>query len=133
VVRERRSGNAGYYVLNRHINPTNVCVAYCKLCAVGRPEGVKGAYTYSLDEIFERANPSDGRRYTELHIVGGHHPTLTFGYYLDMVRGLKERNPSVHVKAFTMAEILYFAQITGQPTAEVLRQLKDAGLDTMPG
>lgn len=133
VVRERISGSAAYYVLNRHINPTNVCVASCKLCAFGRPEGVAGAYTYTLDEIFERARPAPGRRYSELHIVGGHHPTLTLDHYLAMVRGLKERYPEVHVKAFTMAEILYFAQISGLATREVLIAFKDAGLDTMPG
>lgn len=133
VVRERLSGDIGYYVRNRHINPTNVCVAYCKLCAFGRPEGVKGAYTYGLDEVFERARPEVGGRYTELHIVGGHHPTLTFDYYLAMVRGLKERFPSVHVKAFTMAEILYFSQITGLSTRAVLLALRQAGLDAMPG
>ncbi len=131
--KERRTENDVYFVRNRHINPTNVCVAYCKLCAFGRPQGVPGAYTLSLEEIFDRADPGGGIPYKELHIVGGHHPDLPFSFFVDMLRGLRERYPSVHLKAFTMTEIVYFSRISGKSTRSVLEELKEAGLDTMPG
>ena len=104
-VREKRHGNVTYYNVNRHINPTNVCVAHCKLCAFGRSPDASGAYTFALDEIWQRAAQGVAEGATEFHIVGGLHPDLPFEYYLDLIRGLKQRFPQVHLKAFTMVEI----------------------------
>lgn len=132
-VRERLHGNVCYYNINRHINPTNVCVAHCRLCAFGRDPNVPGAYTMALEEVFRTAASGSTEAVTEFHIVGGLHPDLTFDYYLDLIRGLKQRFSQVHLKAFTMVEIGYFARITKLPAREVLLKLKQAGLDSLPG
>jgi aminodeoxyfutalosine synthase len=132
-VRERLHGNVCYYNVNRHINPTNVCVAHCRLCAFGRDPNVPGAYTMALEEVFRTAASGITEAVTEFHIVGGLHPDLTFDYYLDLIRGLKQRFPQVHLKAFTMVEIGYFAKITKLPARDVLLKLKQAGLDSLPG
>jgi len=132
-VREKRHGDITYYNVNRHINPTNVCVAHCRLCAFGRDPGAPGAYTFALEEIYQRAEQGVREGATEFHIVGGLHPDLTFNHYLELVRGLKQRCPAVHIKAFTMVEVHYFARIAKVSIEEVLRKMKDAGVDSCPG
>ena len=132
-VREKRHGNITYYNVNRHINPTNVCVAHCRLCAFGRDPSAPGAYTFALEEIYQRAEQGVREGATEFHIVGGLHPDLTFDHYLELVRGLKQRCPAVHIKAFTMVEVHYFARIAKTSIEEVLRKMKDAGVDSCPG
>ena len=132
-VREKRHGNVTYYNINRHINPTNVCVAHCKLCAFGRDPNAPGAYTFALEEIYERAEQGVREGATEFHIVGGLHPDLSFDHYLEMVRGLKQRCPTVHIKAFTMVEVHYFSRIAKISIEEVLRKMKEAGVDSCPG
>ncbi|MGA2422130.1 MAG: aminofutalosine synthase MqnE [Candidatus Acidiferrum sp.] len=132
-VREKRHGNITYYNVNRHINPTNVCVAHCKLCAFGRDPNAPGAYTFALEEIYARAEQGVREGVTEFHIVGGLHPDLPFEYFLEMIRGLKQRCPGVHLKAFTMVEVGYFARIAKLSIEETLRQMKEAGVDSLPG
>jgi aminodeoxyfutalosine synthase len=132
-VREKLHGNATYFNVNRHINPTNVCVASCKLCAFGRKPDAPGAYTMALDEAFRRAGEGWTEAVTEFHIVGGLHPDLPFDYYLDLLRGLKDRFPTVHLKAFTAVEIGYYAHMTRLSVREVLERMKDAGLGSLPG
>jgi aminodeoxyfutalosine synthase len=132
-VRERLHGNKTFFNVNRHINPTDVCVASCKLCAFGKKAKDPTAYAFSLEEIWERAGRGHAEGVTEFHIVGGLHPELSLDWYCDMLRGLKQRYPEVHLKAFTMVEIGYFAQRTKISPREVLERLKDAGMDSMPG
>ncbi len=132
-VREKRHGNVTYFNVNRHINPTNVCVAHCKLCAFGRDPNAPGAYTFALEEIYQRAAQGVREGATEFHMVGGLHPDLPFEYFLDMIRGLKQRCPSVHLKAFTMVEVGYFARIAKLSIKETLQKMKDAGVDSLPG
>ncbi|HZS70488.1 MAG TPA: aminofutalosine synthase MqnE [Candidatus Acidoferrum sp.] len=132
-VREKRHGNITYYNVNRHINPTNVCVAHCKLCAFGRDPNAPGAYTYALEEIYRRAEQGVREGATEFHIVGGLHPDLPFDYFLELIRGLKKRCPGVHLKAFTMVEVHYFARIAKLSIEETLRKMKEAGVDSCPG
>lgn len=132
-VREKRHGNVTYYNINRHINPTNVCVAHCKLCAFGRSPDAPGAYTYALDEVWQRAAEGVAQGATEFHIVGGLHPDLPFDYYLDLIRGLKQRFPQVHLKAFTMVEVGFYARIARLSVREVLEKMKEAGVDSLPG
>ena len=110
MVRERMHGDVTYFNVNRHINPTNVCVAACKLCAFGRKKGDPAGYTMALEEAWETAASGYSEAVTEFHIVGGLHPDLPFEYFLDLVRGLKERFPKVHIKAFTMVEVAYLAR-----------------------
>src|SRR5213594_4276054 len=109
-VRERMHGDKTYFNVNRHINPTNVCVAACRLCAFGRKKDAPGAYTMALEEVFETAASGYSEAVTEFHIVGGLHPDLPFQYFLDLISGLKERFPQVHLKAFTMVEVAYLAK-----------------------
>jgi aminodeoxyfutalosine synthase len=132
-VREQRHGNVCYFNVNRHINPTNVCVAHCKLCAFGRSPDDPGAYTFSLEEVFARGADGVAEGATEFHIVGGLHPDLSFDYYLDLIRGLKQRFPHVHLKAFTMVEVHYYARITKSSIRDTLVKMKEAGVDSLPG
>src|SRR6201996_5607744 len=132
-VRERLHGNVTYFNVNRHINPTNVCVAACRLCAFGRKKDAPGAYTMALEEAWSAAATGYTEAVTEFHIVGGLHPDLPLEYFLDLVRGLKQRFPKVHVKAFTMVEVSFLARRAKITIPEVLVKLKDAGVDSMPG
>ena len=133
LVRERMHGNLTYFNVNRHINPTDVCVASCKLCAFGKKAKDPKAYTMSLEEVWHRAGHGWTEAVTEFHIVGGLHPELDIAWYCEMLRGLKQRFPKVHLKAFTMVEIAYLAKRFRTPIPEVLRRLKEAGMDSMPG
>ena len=132
-VRERLHGAVTYFNVNRHINPTDVCVASCKLCAFGKRTKDPNSYTMSLDQVWEVAGQGWSESITEFHIVGGLHPELTLDWYCQMLRGLKERFPQVHLKAFTMVEVGYFAERTRISIEETLQRLKDAGVDSLPG
>ena len=126
-VRERLHGDKTYFNVNRHINPTNVCVAACRLCAFGRKKDTPGAYTMALEEAWQTAASGYSEAVTEFHIVGGLHPDLPFEYFLDLVRGLKERFPQVHLKAFTMVEVAYLAHRAKLSIAETLRATEGRG------
>jgi aminodeoxyfutalosine synthase len=132
-VRERMHGDVTYFNVNRHINPTNVCVAACKLCAFGRKKGDPAGYTMALEEAWETAALGYTEAVTEFHIVGGLHPDLPFEYFLDLVRGLKERFPRVHIKAFTMVEVAFLARRAKLTIEQTLVKLREAGVDSMPG
>ena len=132
-VRERLHGDRTYFNVNRHINPPNVCVAACRLCAFGRKKDVPGAYTMALDEAFETAATGYTESVTEFHIVGGLHPDLPFQYFLDLCSGLKQRFPQVHLKAFTMVEVAFLAKIAKLSIRDTLVKLKEAGVDSLPG
>src|SRR3982751_5253161 len=132
-VRERMHGDRTYFNVNRHINPTNVCVAACRLCAFGRKQDSPGAYTMALDEAFETAASGYSEAVTEFHIVGGLHPDLPFQYFLGLVSGLKRRFPQVHLKAFTMVEVAFLAKRAKLTIRETLVALKNAGVDSLPG
>ncbi len=140
LVRERLHGRKAYYNINRHINYTNYCVLRCKFCAFFRQYPRDGApppdgYEMSIDEIVETAARAAAAGATEVHIVGGLHPKLPFAYYLDMCRGIRQRCPELHIKAFTAIEIVHFARISRprMSIAEVLCALREAGLDSLPG
>jgi aminodeoxyfutalosine synthase len=132
-VRERLHGNIAYFNVNRHINPTNVCVAACRLCAFGRRKGSEGSYTMALEEAWQVAASGYSEAVTEFHIVGGLHPDLPFEYFLDLVAGLKQRFPQVHIKAFTMVEVAYLARRAKLTIPETLTRMKAAGVDSLPG
>jgi aminodeoxyfutalosine synthase len=132
-VREQLHGDRTYFNVNRHINPTNVCVAACRLCAFGRKKDTLGAYTMALEEAWHAAASGYSEAVTEFHIVGGLHPDLPFSYFLDLIAGLKERFPQVHIKAFTMVEVAYLAKRAKLSIQETLQKLKMAGVDSLPG
>ena len=133
LVRERLHGDRTYFNVNRHINPTNVCVASCRLCAFGRKKGAEGTYTMALEEAFAAAASGYSEAVTEFHIVGGLHPDLPFEYFLDLVQGLKERFPQVHIKAFTMVEVAFLAKRAKLTIPQTLEKMKAAGVDSCPG
>jgi aminodeoxyfutalosine synthase len=133
LVRERYNGNYGYYNVNTHINPTNVCVYTCDFCAFRADLNDERAYVMDRDQIVERARQAHDRGATELHIVGGLHHKLPFSYYVDVVRWIHESHPEIHIKAYTAVEIEFFAKIARLTTREVLEQLVEAGLGSLPG
>ena len=127
--KKRVSGDKVYFVLNRHINPTNICVLSCKFCDFAKKPGDEDAYEMSMDEILDHMDD----QIREVHIVGGHHPTWSFEYYVDMVRSIHEAYPEVQIKAFTASEIDYFQRRWKVSPEESLARFKEAGLSTMPG
>jgi aminodeoxyfutalosine synthase len=133
IVRERKNGNITYFNVNRHINPTDVCVASCKLCAFGKRAKDPKAYTWSLEDVWHRAGEGWTEAITEFHIVGGLHPELTLDWYCEMLRGLKQRFPEVHLKAFTMVEVGFLAQRSKLSIRQTLQKLMDVGVDSLPG
>ncbi len=134
AVNHRVNGCRVFFNVNRHINYTNICVNRCTFCAFSREqEGDAGSYTLALGEIMTRAGQAAAAGATEIHMVGGLHPDLPFDFYLEMLASIKADNPGLHIKAFTAVEIDYFARLTGQAVAEVVEELKRAGLDSMPG
>src|SRR3989442_72103 len=132
-VRERMHGDRTYFNVNRHINPTNVCVAACRLCAFGRKKDAPGAYTMAIEEAFETAASGYTEAVTEFHILGGLRPDVRVQVLLDLISGLKQRFPQVHLKAFTMVEVAYLSKRAKLSIRETLEQLKDAGVDSLPG
>jgi len=132
-VRERRHGDITYFNVNRHINPTDVCVASCRLCAFGKKAKDPHAYTMSMEQVWEIAGKGYAEAVTEFHIVGGLHPELTLDWFCEMIAGMKERYPRVHLKAFTMVEVAYLAKRARLSIRETLERLKTAGVDSMPG
>src|SRR5262249_9056900 len=133
LVRERRHGNVAYYNVNKYLNPTNLCWVDCGLCARAREPGVEGGYAMSIKECVAEAEAGWHDGVTELHIVGGLHPTLPYEWYLDLLRTLKSRFPAVHLKAWTMVEVDWIARVGKKPLDTAILDLKAAGMDSCPG
>jgi aminodeoxyfutalosine synthase len=131
----RANGDRVFFSANQHINPTNVCIlrSTCTFCSFARTPKEEGAYTRSLDEVYHEAAQAVGGPTREFHIVGGLHPKLRLSYYTDMMRGLKERHPHVHIKALTAVEIAHLARIEKISEREVLIAMREAGLTSLPG
>jgi aminodeoxyfutalosine synthase len=132
-VRERLHGDVAYYIVNQHINHTNVCVAGCKFCAFYRTAKQRDAYVLSTEDVERRMREHMHEPVREIHMVGGVNPELPFTYYLDVIRTMKRVRPDVHVKAFTMVEIAAMAENFAMTPAEILGRLKEAGLGSIPG
>jgi aminodeoxyfutalosine synthase len=132
---QQRNGDRVFFSANQHINPTNVCVLRntCVFCSFARMPKEGGAYTRSLDEVYAEAEAARNAPTREFHIVGGLHPKLPLSYYTDMIRGLKERFPHIHIKALTAVEIAHLARVERTSVREVLQALKQAGLTSLPG
>jgi len=135
IVRERKNGNVATYILNLYLNYSNVCVLNCQFCAFARRlHESEGQFTYEIDEMVRQTKDAYAKGITEVHIVGGLHPKLPFGYYTDMVRALKSACPELKVKAFTAIEIRHLAQrIAKMPIRDVLETLREAGLNALTG
>jgi aminodeoxyfutalosine synthase len=133
AVRERKNGNAAYYILNRHINYSNLCVLDCDFCAFYRRPGEEGGYELSLEHVVAKAKTALEQGITEIHLVGGLHPTWKLADYIAMLRALRALDARLHLKAFTATEIRHFARRAKRSTADILATLRDAGLGSLTG
>jgi aminodeoxyfutalosine synthase len=132
--REKRHGDRAYYNYNIRVEATNVCVATCLFCSFSRLRpGDPGSYTMSHEEAWSKLRARAHQPLTEVHVVNGLHPDLPFDYYKDLLRGFKRIRPEIHLKCFTAVEIAFFSDLYGMSDEQVLRELMDAGLDSLPG
>jgi aminodeoxyfutalosine synthase len=132
--REKRHGARTYFNYNLRLEPTNVCEASCLFCSFARLKpGMPEAYTMSLEEAWDKLRQRANQPLTELHIVNGLNPDLPFSYYTDLLRGFKRIRPGIHLKCFTAVEIAFFADLYGMSDTQVLTELMEAGLDSLPG
>jgi aminodeoxyfutalosine synthase len=132
--RERRFGRRTFYNFNIRLEATNVCVASCLFCAFARLKpGDAGAYTMSLEQVWDKLRQRAHQPLTEIHVVNGLHPDLPFEYYTEMLRGFKRIRPGITLKCFTAVEIAFFADLYTMTDEQVLRELMAAGLDSLPG
>lgn len=132
MVRHRLHGNNTYYVLNRHINYTNICINGCKFCAYSRERGQEGSFLLTKEEMLEKLRNAPLPPH-ETHIVGGCHPDLPLSFFEETLNAISKEFPDAPIKAFTAVEIDHFAKIEGITTVEVLKRLKENGLVMMPG
>ena len=132
-VRERMHGDLAYFNVNQHVNYTNICNKLCRFCAFQRLPGQPGAYWMTPEEAAAKVEALLDQPVTEVHMVAGIHPRLEYGYYLDLLRAVKRARPSIHVKAFTMVELDQIAKKARKPLEQVLPELIEAGLGSVPG
>jgi len=131
--KHRRFGDGIFWVRNVHVNYTNICQAGCKVCHYSRKKGQEGGYTLTVDQIVERVASAVSAGAVEVHIVGGVNPDLPYDYYVEMIRSVRRAFASLYIKAFTASEIDHMCKISGKKSSDVLGELIDAGLDSMPG
>lgn len=132
-VKTKKFGNTVFFNKNIHVEPSNVCVHKCKFCSYYRDLHAEGSWEYSLDDVSKQLRTVPQDALTEVHIVGGCHPTRKLDYYCDLLRLVKQILPKVYIKAFTAVEIEYMAKLNSLSVLEVLKQLQQSGLDAMPG
>ena len=133
ATRQKFVGNKVTFTASSYLNYTNVCAASCQICAFYRKENDNDAYTLTPEQIETRVSAAHAMGATEMHIVGGFHPKLSLDYYESMMKIIKKNHPDLNIKAFTAAEIFFFAKLTKNSVKEVLSRLKDSGLDSLPG
>ncbi len=129
----RQNGERVFFNVNRHINPTNICVNRCRFCAFSRTAGEPGAYAFSAEEVLARAAEAEAAGATELHLVGGLHPELTLAWYAELLAALRAAHPRLHLKGFTAVEIDHLARLAGESPQAVLETLAGVGLGSLPG
>src|SRR6187431_974403 len=132
-VREKKNGNVTYYNVNQHLNPTNVCVYRCAFCSFRADLKSPSGYVMTDAQILQRAKDASEQGATELHIVGGLHHLLPYEWYLNIIRSIHGAYPELHLKAWTAVEWDWFERITKRPTKELLAEMKEAGLGSLPG
>ena len=134
LVRERKNGNAATYILNRYINYSNLCILNCQFCAFAARKRDPHAFEMAIPEIVDTVRGGLARGITEIHMVGGLHPTLPAEWYLDLLRSLRALDPKLHLKCFTAIEIRHLAErIFKLPIPDTLAALRDAGLGSLTG
>ena len=133
-IREKLHGDKTYFNRNFHIEPTNVCVFSCKFCSYSRLYANKEeGWELSIDQMLDIVKTYDGKPITEVHIVGGVHPKMNMAYFIELIQKIKAHRPDLHIKGFTAVELDYMFRKAKLTTAEGMQQLKDAGLQSLPG
>jgi len=132
-VRQRKVGNRASFIINRYINYSNYCILSCEFCSFSRKKRDADGFQFSIEEIVQKAREALKLGITELHIVGGLHPSLPFSYYTDMLKALKNLDARLQLKCFTAIEILHLAWLGKKTVLETLTELKAAGLDSLTG
>lgn len=133
-IREKLHGNKTYFNRNFHIEPTNVCVFSCKFCSYSRLYAHKEeGWELSIDQMLDIVKSYDGKPITEVHIVGGVHPKMNMAYFKELLQKIREHRPDLHIKAFTAVELEYMFRKAKLSVEEGMQQLKDAGLQSLPG
>lgn len=133
LARQRKVGNRASYIINRYVNYSNYCILSCQFCSFARKKRDADGFQFSVEEIVQKAREALHLGITELHIVGGLHPSLPFSYYTDMLKALRALDPKIQLKCFTAIEILHLAWLAKKSVPDTLRELKDAGLDSLTG
>src|SRR5437867_58063 len=131
--RARKVGNRASYIVNRYVNYSNYCILSCQFCAFARKKRDADGFQFTVEEIVQKAREALHLGITELHIVGGLHPSLPFNYYTDMLQALRGLDPRLQLKCFTAIEILHLAWLAKKSLPETLTELKAAGLDSLTG
>jgi len=133
-IREKKHGDITYFNRNFHIEPTNVCVFSCNFCSYSRLYAHKeDGWELSIEQMLDIVKSYDGKPITEVHIVGGVHPKMNMAYFIELMQKIKAHRPSLHVKAFTAVELDYMFRKAKLSIEEGMKQLHDAGLDSLPG
>jgi len=132
-IREKKFGKKTYFNINRHINPSNICKDICKFCAFSAHRKNPNPYTLSIEECVNIAKNAYNKGAKEVHIVSAHNPEVGYEYYMNIVREIKNVLPDIHIKAFTAAEVNFLSELSGKSYEEVLDDMIEAGVDSMPG
>lgn len=133
IVRRRHNGNFAYFNNNFHIEPTNICIYNCRFCSYHKPEGDPESWEYSQTEMLDIVKQFDEKNVTEVHIVGGVHPSYDIYYWASLLQKIKAHRSDLHIKAFSAIELDYMIARAGCTIEEGLKILKDNGLDSIPG
>ncbi|MGN6555737.1 MAG: aminofutalosine synthase MqnE [Verrucomicrobiota bacterium] len=133
LARQRKVGPRASYIVNRYINYSNYCILSCQFCSFARKKRDKDGFELTTEQMVEKAREALKLGITELHIVGGLHPSLPFSYYTDMLKALKALDPRLQLKCFTAIEVLHLAWLAKKSVEQTLRELKDAGLVSLTG
>ncbi|NBR85508.1 MAG: aminofutalosine synthase MqnE [Proteobacteria bacterium] len=131
--RQRKVGNRASYILNRYLNYSNYCILSCQFCSFARKKRDKDGFELTSEQMVQKAREALALGITELHIVGGLHPSLPFSYYVDFLKALKALDPRLQLKCFTAIEILHLAWLAKKSVVQTLIELKAAGLASLTG
>jgi len=131
--RQRKVGNRASYILNRYLNYSNYCILSCQFCSFARKKRDKDGFELTIEQMVQKAREALALGITELHIVGGLHPSLPFSYYVDFLKALKALDPRLQLKCFTAIEILHLAWLAKKSVEQTLTELKTAGLESLTG
>ena len=133
IANRQRNGNRASYILNRYINYSNYCILSCQFCAFSRKKRDGDGFQLDVGDMVQKAREALALGITELHIVGGLHPSLPFAHYTGFLRALKAVDPRLQLKCFTAIEILHLAWLAKKSVADTLAELRDAGLESLTG